>query len=198
MSFKANLKYFNVNLSFCKKRKRKSRKRKSSKHIYSFFITRKKKYDLYFIPFDQKTIDKNRKSVFFKNCKNRIGLKSLKLDLIKVECLKSLKFCNQRFLKSVYLEKNFKEIIHTIPDYFLTAKPKSIRMGKGKGEAKFKVYFLKKNNFIFSLKFIFSIFKTFFVNRKLEMFKINIFVFFLMNVLSNKLSVETKKFKYIL
>ena len=123
-------------------------------------------------------IDKNSESSIFKACKNRLGLKSLELDLLKVECLKSLKFCNQRFLKSVYLEKNFKETLHMVPDYFLTAKPKSIRMGKGKGEAKFKVHFLKKNNPIYSLKFIFSRFKSFFVNRKLEIFKINIFIFF--------------------
>jgi len=195
--FNNKSKFFSINIKFSKKRKRKSKKRKSSKHIYSFFVTRKKKYDLYFIPFDQKTVDKNSKSIIFKDCKNRLGLKSLQLDLLRVDCLKSLKFCNQRFLKSVYLEKNFKETVHTIPDYFLTAKPKSIRMGKGKGEAKFKVYFLKKNDSIYSLKFIFSRFKSFFVNRKLEIFKINIFVFFLINVLSNKLSVKTKKFKFI-
>jgi len=123
-------------------------------------------------------VDKNNKSNILKGCKNRLGLKSVELDLLRVECLKSLKFCNQRFLKSVYLEKNFKEIIHAVPDYFLTAKPKSIRMGKGKGEAKFKVYFLKKNDPIYSLKFVFSRFKNFFANRKLEIFKINIFVFF--------------------
>lgn len=197
MLFKNRIKFFNVNFNLSKRRKRKSKRKKSNKHIYSFFITRKKKYDLYFIPFDQKMVDKNFKSDIFKNCKNRIGLKSLELNLLKIECLKSLKFCNQRFLKSVYLEKNFKDIVHTIPDYFLTSKPKSIRMGKGKGEAKFKVYFLKKNNPVYSLKFVFSRFKSFFVSRKLEIFKINIFVFFLMNVLSNKLTVKTKKFKYI-
>ena len=163
-----------------------------------FLLQKKKKYDLYFIPFDQKAINKNRDSSIFKNCKNRLGLKSYELDLLRVECLKSLKFCNQRFLKSVYLEKNFKETIHMIPDYFLTAKPKSIRMGKGKGEVKFKVFFLKKNVPIYSLKFIFSRFKNFFVNRKLEIFKINIFVFFLIRLLSNKLTVRTKKFKFIL
>lgn len=198
MLFKNSLRFFNIDVKFCKKRKRKSKKRKSSKHIYSFFITKKKKYDLYFIPFDQKAINKNRDSSIFKNCKNRLGLKSYELDLLRVECLKSLKFCNQRFLKSVYLEKNFKETIHMIPDYFLTAKPKSIRMGKGKGEVKFKVFFLKKNVPIYSLKFIFSRFKNFFVNRKLEIFKINIFVFFLIRLLSNKLTVRTKKFKFIL
>ena len=198
MSFKNISIFLNFNISFNKKRKRKRKKRKANKHIYSFFITRKQKFDLYFIPFDQKSINKNCKSNIFFECKHKIGLKSLKLSLLRIECLKSLRFCNQRFLKSVYLEKNFKEYIYTLPTYNLTSKPKSIRMGKGKGEIKFKVYFLKKNCLIYSLKFIFSRFRAFFIKRKLEIFKINMFVYFLMNILSAKLSVKNKKFKKIL
>lgn len=78
---------------------------------------------LYYQPFDsvleKKNVKVNFKSSYILEKKNsyRVGLKTLKLDLIRIMCLKALKFSSQKFLRSIYLDKHFKYNVSIVPDY---------------------------------------------------------------------------------
>lgn len=195
-----------LNLTFLKfnriKIRRRRKKRRRGKHLYSFFLSRKKKFLLYYQPFDsvlqKKNIKVNFKSSYILEKKKsyRIGLKALKLDLIRIMCLKGLKFSSQKFLRSIYLDKFFKYNVSTVPDYWLTSKPKSVRMGKGKGEMKFKVSFIEKGIDIYNIKYLHKIHK-FTFDKKLYIYKFNIFFWFLMKILKAKPSVKTEIYKKI-
>lgn len=112
--------FLNNDKKFSKRRKK---KRRRGKHLYSFFLSRKKNYLLYYQPFDSKLVYKNFQShknfAVINTLKNkfRLGLKSKNSRLLRIICLKSLKFCSQRNLRSLYLDKFFKYNISVFPDY---------------------------------------------------------------------------------
>lgn len=168
--------------------------------MYSLFLSRKKRYLLYYQLFDSKLVYKN--FGVHKNCnlinqskkKLRIGLKSLNLKLIRTSCLKSLKFVSQRNLRSLYIDKFFKFNISILPDYWLTAKPKSVRMGKGKGEKKFKVFFLNRGFDVFNLKYL-KKYSKFVLNYRITKYKFSLFIFFLLKILKGKLSLKSNVYK---
>lgn len=193
-----NIKYI---FSLSRHSKKRRKKRRRGKHLYSLFLSRKKKYSLYYQPFDSKKVYKNfasnYNSAHYSSKKNkfRIGIKSYKLKLIRIFCLKSLKFCSQRYLRSFYIEKMFKYNVSIFPDYWLTAKPKSIRMGKGKGELKFKVFFLKRGTQIYNFKFLRNYFN-FLINKKLFIIKLSIFSNLLLKILKGKPSLKCLFYKY--
>jgi len=193
--------YFNFKLiNNYKVFKRRKKKRRRGKHLYSLFLSRKKKYSLYYQPFDSKLVYKGFESHknFHKNNiakKNfKIGLKSYKSKLLRIISLKSLKFVSQRNLRSLYIDKYFKFNISTFPDYWLTSKPKSVRMGKGKGELKFKVFFLKRGLNIYNFRYI-TKYSNFMINKKVFIFKFNLFILFLLKILKGKLSLKSIIYK---
>lgn len=201
------MKYFDnynqLNSIIYKRRlKRRVKKRRRGKHLYSLFLSRKKKYSLYYQPFDSKLVKKNLGSNFkasyssLMRSRFKIGLKATKLNLIRIICLKGLKFCSQRYLRSLYIEKYFRFNISVFPDYWLTSKPKSVRMGKGKGALKFKVFFLKKGSDIYNMKYLFKL-NNYILNQKLYIFKFNIFIWFLMKILKAKPTVKNVIYKKI-
>lgn len=108
---------------FYKSHSRRRKKRRRGKHLYSYFLTRKKKYSLYYQPFDSVLIKKdikiNNKAPFNTSKKHsyKIGLKATKLKLLRIMSLKSLRFCSQKFLRSVYYDKFFKFNVSLVPDY---------------------------------------------------------------------------------
>lgn len=158
---------------------------------------------MYYQPFDSRLVYKNFESHknFSKINRNRtrfrIGLKSYNSKLIRILCLKSLKFVSQRNLRSLYIEKNFKFNISVFPDYWLTSKPKSVRMGKGKGEVKFKVFFLKRGLDLFNFRSIVK-YSKFLLDYKLFKYKLCVFSFMLIKVLKGKPSLKPLIYKKIL
>lgn len=201
--------YFNglnkiyVDSLFNNRTRRRKKKRRRGKHLYSLFLSRKKKYSLYYQPFDSRLVNKNIGSNInapysnLKRKKFRIGIKALKLNLIRIICLKGMKFCSQRYLRSVYLDKYFKFNISVFPDYWMTAKPKSVRMGKGKGDLKFKVFFLRKGTDLYNFRYLKN-FNSYIINNKLFLLKFNMFVFFLMKILKSKPSIQSAIYKKLL
>lgn len=196
--------FFKWNLvNNCIRSERRKKKRRRGKHLYSLFLSRKKKYSLYYQPFDSFLVYKNFKChknydlINVSKTKFRLGLKSYKLKLIRIICLKSLKFVSQRNLRSLYLDKLFKFNISVFPDYWLTDKPKSVRMGKGKGEKKFKVFFLKKGLDVYNFRYI-KRYSNFLINKKLYILKFNVFVNFLIKILKGKLSLKNLIYKKII
>ncbi len=190
-------------INYVLKRKRKRRgKRRKGKHLFSLFIGRRKHFLLYYQSFDSKQIYLNFGSNYnageslIKRNKFRLGLKSYKLKLIKIFCLKSLKFCTKRYLKSLYIDKLFRFNVSIFPDFWLTAKPKSVRMGKGKGDFKFKVYFLKRGSQIFNFRYLNNYFN-FYIKKKLFLIKLSIFVNMLLKILKGKPSVKCLFYKLI-
>ena len=78
-----------------------------------------------------------------------IGLKSLKTTNLTVNQLSAA----IKSLKRIIKKKNFL-IIRTTPFRFLTAKPRDVRMGRGKGNPTHKVFPIKAGMLIFELKSI--------------------------------------------
>jgi len=200
LSYSFFFKYKNTNVK--RRFKRRLKKRRRGKHLYSLFLSRKKKYLLYYQPFDSRLIyknfgsSKNFKKISQSKKKLRIGLKSKSLKLIRVACLKSLKFVSQRNLRSLYIDKFFKYNISILPDYWLTSKPKSVRMGKGKGEKKFKVFFLNRGLDVYNFKYI-KKYSKFLLNYRAVKYQFSIFVSFLLKVLKGKLSLKSNIYKKI-
>jgi len=75
-----------------------------------------------------------------------------KCYLVKTSLVSHIKL-TKRFANSNKFKDAFKSKITVFPDFSLTSKPKSIRMGKGKGEVTKFVYFLKVGNIISQLRF---------------------------------------------
>jgi len=163
-------------------------------------LSRRKKYTLYYQPFDSRAVYKNfgvhKNSTCINQSKRKlkIGIKSINLKLIRTSCLKSLKFVSQRNLRSLYIDKFFKFNVSILPDYWLTAKPKSVRMGKGKGEKKFKVFFLSRGLDVFNIKYL-KKYSKFLLNYRITKYKFSIFIYFLLKILKGKLSLKSKIYK---
>lgn len=180
-------------------KRRRYRKRGKKKHLQKFFNTRKKKYLYYYkkcIFFNFKIIDKTEKNKVLTHSKKNynVGIKLLNSGIINSLPLKSLKFVSQRFMRSRKLEKFFRHNSIATPDFHLTAKPKAIRMGKGKGPVKHKISFIKKGLVVFNIKYN-NNFKNYNLNKKLFLFKINIFLYLLLLRLKTKLPFKTAIFK---
>ena len=191
-------------LFIVKVRRRKNKfRRRRGKHLESLFLSRKKRYSNYYQLFDSKIINKNEsfKRIILKKNKNKnnkftIGLISKEYDLIKTKSLKSLRFYMQRYLKSVYMYKSkLKTKINVLPNYWLTNKAKSVRMGKGKGALTHRVAYLKKGEYLFNIKIIRKNIN-YKVNKKLYLFKFSIFINILLRGLKSRSTAKTNVYKY--
>jgi ribosomal protein L16/L10AE len=193
----------NINKVFwCEHRKRK-RKRKRKKHLHFLFLSRKKKFVHHYLKFDSKKIKKNQKINYNLNLTqiiktSKIGIKSINYHLIDQKPLRSLKFITERYLKAEKHKKKrrrqpalIKTRINIFPDYWLTSKSKGIRMGKGKGALKKKIFFLKKGDIICNLKLRKNSEKNL-MHKKFFVLKISLFIFLLLNRLKNKLPVVNR------
>jgi len=185
------------------KRRRNRFKRLRSKHISALFLSRKKRFDNYYQLFDSKLVKKNKmfnNSILKKNSKKSkkftIGLTSKENDLIEIKSLKSLRFCMHRYLKSMKMYKRkLKTKIAVFPNYWLTNKPKSVRMGKGKGSLTKKISFLKKGEYLFNIK-ILKKYLNYKLNKKLYFFKFSIFINILLKNLKSKTTAKTNIYKH--
>jgi hypothetical protein len=72
-----------------------------------------------------------------------------------------------------------------------------MRMGKGKGKRKRKIYFLKKGEILYELRYKLKNFNIY-ENKKLFKFIINLLLILLLVQLRHKLSVKSRIFKKIL
>ena len=120
---------------------------KKKKHITTFFFSQSKKFKFYYKP--RKFLKLNMKNIFILKyfCYGLINLKAIYLNLEPLlACLKLIK----RFLKFFFLNKTSLHIL-IFPDFYLTNKPKEVRMGRGKGQMGRKVVLLKKNTLLFLL-----------------------------------------------
>ena len=185
------------------KKRRNFYKRRRGKHLDNLFICRKKRYELYYQTFDSKKIKKNvgcGKNTLLENNKKykyRIGFKSIEFDLIRSNSIKSLKYCTQRFLRSRKINKKYyRNSVSVFPSYWLTAKPKSVRMGKGKGKLTLKVAFLNKGKDIYSIRFL-RWYLNFNIKKKMYVLKFCLFAFFLINILKTKTCAKNVIYKKI-
>lgn len=177
------------------KHKRRKNRKKGRKHLQKFFNTRKKKYIYYYkkcvfsnLKVNQK-LEKNEQ-LNHPRKKFNLGIKILDTGLLNSLPLKSLKFVSQRFMRSRKFEKYFRHHTTITPDFHLTSKPKAVRMGKGKGPVKGKVYFAKKGLVIFNIKYYYNL-KSHNLNKKLFLLKLNIFLYLLLLRLKTKLPFRT-------
>lgn len=185
------------------KRRKNKYKRRRGKHLESLFLSRKKKYLNYYQLFDSKIINKNTKvnnNVIKANKKSNnkltFGLVAKEYDLIKIKSLKTLRFYTQRYLKSVYMYKNkLKTKINVLPNYWLTNKAKSVRMGKGKGSLTHKVAYLNKGSYLFNIKILKKNIN-YKINKKLYFLKFSMFINILLKSLKNKTTVKTSVYKH--
>ena len=180
-------------------KRRRYRKRGRKKHLQKFFNTRRKKYSYYYkkcVFYKFKIAEKTEKNEVLIHSKKsyNIGIKLLNSGIIDSLPLKSLKFVSQRFMRSRKLEKYFRHNSIATPDFNLTAKPKAIRMGKGKGPVKHKISFIKKGLVVFNVKYNMH-FKKYNLDKKLFLLKINIFMYLLLLRLKTKLPFKTSVFK---
>lgn len=185
------------------KKRRNLYKRRRGKHIDNLFICRKKRYELYYQNFDSKKIEKNvgcGKNVLIENSKkykHRLGFKSIEFDLIRSNSIKSIKYCTQRFLRSRKINKKYyRSAISVFPSYWLTAKPKSVRMGKGKGKLTLKIAYLNKGKDIYGIRFL-KWYLKFNIKKKMHILKFCLFAFFLINILKTKTSSKNVIYKKI-
>ena len=58
----------------------------------------------------------------------------------------------KRYSRMNNIEKLIYFRIAAFPDFYLTSRAKSVRMGKGKGAISKKVFFLKKNKILLELR----------------------------------------------
>jgi len=126
---------------------------KKKKHADQFFNSLPKLHNFYF---KNRKLFKSNYNLFeynsnknFLQKNNFIGLKSLESNYLSLNCLIScLKFF-KRFFVYQFNIFNFKYNIKVFPDFWLTGKPKEVRMGKGKGSISKKIYLIKKGCMIF-------------------------------------------------
>ena len=127
--------------------------KKRSKHIESFFIYKSKKFPYYY------------KSNLKKNFNLSYSARPLSLDSVCLRYLgptsyikvAPLKACI-RLIKFFFKKNKITKLVLKVnlsPDIVLTAKPKEVRMGKGKGPLSLdKVAILKSGQVIFKVFFI--------------------------------------------
>ena len=188
-----------LNKTFWFSHKKKKTRKKNRKHLQKFFFTRKKKYLYYYkrcALLKLAPVQKIEKNVTLNHSKKKynLGIKILGGGVITSLPLKSLKFVSQRFMRSRKIEKYFKHHVMATPDFQLTAKPKSVRMGKGKGATKKKVSFIKSGLVIYNIKYYFN-YKKHSLHKQLFLLKLNIFLQLLISRLKTKLPNKTVIFK---
>lgn len=126
-------------------------KKKHKKHVETMFLTQKtKKHKFYYKPNTLHLKQNPEKLNFLK--KKVFYIRSLSPMYLTLDPLKAIVRICKWFTKNNNLEEFFKFKIHVFPDFVLTAKPKDVRMGKGKGAPATKVCLIKKGQVIFSLK----------------------------------------------
>lgn len=144
---------------FYRWRRRKSRRRRYTKqlkkHAESFFNNRIKKFKYYYKR-DKSNI-KNLENNIRKNQlakKYKLGIRGLKYNYLNKYPLISVIKLIKRFRKNVGYNKKLKYKISVFPDFQLTAKSKSVRMGKGKGPLSKKIFFFKKGKTVVEIRIL--------------------------------------------
>jgi len=160
------------------------------RHAESYFNFRRKTYLYYYkkgrkTVFWEKSVHKNQMSKTFK-----VSFKSQdKYYLIKTPLIAYIKLI-KRFANSNKFKHAFRSRVVTFPDFSLTSKPKSIRMGKGKGEITKFIYFLKIGNIISEIRFKRNRLKLM-QNTRLIRFKYNLIINKLIRKIKFKFPVKT-------
>jgi ribosomal protein L16/L10AE len=192
-----SLKFFNSH--FLKKKHQKRRRKQRKRHAETFFYSRRKKFIFYYVKFSRRIVLKQKKlnDSLGKNqsvVKYNIGLKALNLDYVTTYPLRAVIKVSKRYSRINWIDDYIKYKMSIFADFWLTAKPKAVRMGKGKGEIKRKIYFLQKGEILYELRFLYrnlQIFK----NRRIFIFLINLYIKFLLFRLQHKYPIKNKIFK---
>jgi ribosomal protein L16/L10AE len=193
----SNNNFYNLQkLSF---RHNKRRKKQRKRHAQTFFSSRLKKFVFYYLKFSSSTILKRKNFSYSTNklqpaLKYKMGLKSLFSRFVTIYPLRATIKLSKRYLRNVDVEDFVKYKMSVFPDSWLTAKPKAVRMGKGKGSPRRKIYFLKKGEILYELRFLFK-YSTYLKNKKKLKFLINLHMRFLLLRLQHKFSIKNKIFK---
>lgn len=121
------------------------------KHIDQFFFSLPKTYKYYF---KKRNFFKNNYVFNKKNFLNKhffVGFRSVENTYLTqnsmISCMKFFK----RFGVDFYGIFGLSYCVNVFPDFWLTSKPKEVRMGKGKGTISKKIFFLKKGSILFQI-----------------------------------------------
>lgn len=119
------------------------------KHVDQFFFSMPKNYKYYF---KKRNFFKNSNLLNKKNFLDKnffIGFRSLEnVYLTQNSLISCMKFF-KRFGTDYFGVYGLNYKVNVFPDFWLTSKPKEVRMGKGKGSISKKIFFLKKGSIIF-------------------------------------------------
>jgi len=164
------------------------------KHAENFFNSRRLKFNYYFIKLSSSKILKQIKYEHntFKTqltLKHTLGIRTKKLTYMSVFPLRSVIKFSKKYLKKHYLHKLLKYKMSVVPYFWLTAKPKAVRMGKGKGQKSKKIYFLKKGEVLYELRFLHSS-SLYYNNKNISLLFINMQTMIFLKKLQHKLPVK--------
>lgn len=129
---------------------KKNRVSLKKKHIDQFFFSMPRSYNYYF---KKRNFFKNsyayKRTNNFLNKSFYLGLRSIENVYLTQNCLVSCMKFFKRFGVDYYGVFGLRYKVSVFPDFWLTSKPKEVRMGKGKGSVSKKIFFLKKGSVIF-------------------------------------------------
>lgn len=89
----------------------------------------------------------NRKNFLDKHFS--VGFRSIENIYLTHNCMISCMKFFKRFGVNYYKIFGLFYKVNIFPDFWLTSKPKEVRMGKGKGSISKKIFFLKKGSILF-------------------------------------------------
>jgi ribosomal protein L16/L10AE len=132
-------------ISFSRKKRRRFKKLK--KHAEKFFNSRVKKF-LYYYKKRMKTclsmenkIIKNQLHLNYK-----FGIQGLQKKYVRIYSMISLIKILKIYRRIIKIDKELAFRVCSYPDFLLTTKPKSVRMGKGKAPTSYAINIFTKGN----------------------------------------------------
>jgi len=143
IKFKNNIKSAFFNKKFKLRYRRRRRAKKFKKHAESFFNFWRKNFS-YYHKRGQKgdicELNKNKNQI---GRKHKVAVRGLRKYYLTKKPLVAYIKLTKRFANSFKFKYSFRSTMAVFPNFTLTSKPKSVRMGKGKGEVSKNIYFLK-------------------------------------------------------
>jgi ribosomal protein L16/L10AE len=129
----------------------KKKTKNKKKHVETMFLTQKKKnHPYYFKSKIKSNLYENNLSLL--TLKRRtFSIRCVKSGIIEVDSLKAVVRLFKWYLKKYNLEDFLSLKFNIFPDFVLTSKPKSMRMGKGKGGPDRKIAPVKRGTIILYL-----------------------------------------------
>lgn len=123
--------------------------------------------------------------------KFKFAVKSSCVYYLKPGPLISILKLSKKYLRKNYIEDYLKYKMSVFPNLWFTSKPKAVRMGKGKGEKKRKIYILKKGEMFYELRMK-KFNKKYFRNDDFFFNVINLKIYFFLKKIKHKLPIKNK------